>query len=51
MALKREWFPSDTIKLINRSEDHLVRGGGLQTPAAADEEGEKGAHSIGRHLL
>jgi hypothetical protein len=51
MALKREWFPSDTIKLINRSEDHLVRDGRLQTPAAAGEDPTKGAHAIGRHLL
>lgn len=51
MAFRREWFPSDTIKLINRSEDFLVRGGRLQTPASAGEQSKNGAHGIGRHLL
>ncbi len=48
MPLKREYFPSDTIKLINRSESHKVRGGARI--AAADDD-KHGAHTIGRHLI
>lgn len=51
MALQREYFPSDTLKLINQSESYLVRGGKRQTPSQAGEDEDKGAHSIGRHLL
>ncbi len=48
MPLKREYYPSDTIKLINRSESHMVRKG--VRVAAADDD-KHGAHTIGRHLI
>jgi hypothetical protein len=51
MALCREYFPSDTIKLINQSEGRMVRNNKITTPAMAGEPGDRAAHSIGRHLL
>jgi hypothetical protein len=51
MVLKREYYPSDTLKLINQSESFLVRGGARTTPAAAGTDEKYGAHTIGRHLL
>jgi hypothetical protein len=48
MALAREYFPSDTIKIINQSESLMVRNGRRMTNMVT--EGNV-AHSIGRHLL
>jgi hypothetical protein len=47
----REYFPSDTIKLINRSEGMMVRNRAQVTPVQANEPTHNAAHAIGRHLL
>lgn len=47
----REYYPSDTIKLVNRSEGMMVRNRVLQTPVQAGESAHNSAHAIGRHLL
>ena len=47
----REYFPSDTIKLINQSEGMMVRNRLRLTPAQAGESAHNSAHAIGRHLL
>lgn len=47
----REYFPSDTIKLINQSEGMMVRNRRRLTPAQAGESDHNSAHAIGRHLL
>lgn len=51
MPLVREYYPSDTLKLINQSEHKAVRGGLRGTWQALGIEEKKGAHSIGRHLV
>jgi hypothetical protein len=51
MPLMREYYPSDTLKLINRSESLLVRGGVRGTAAMLGADDKHAAHSIGRHLL
>jgi hypothetical protein len=51
MPLQREYFPSDTIKLINASESQVVRSGARSSTIAAGVDDRFGAHSIGRHLL
>ncbi|MFO0740397.1 MAG: hypothetical protein U0270_31160 [Labilithrix sp.] len=51
MPLAREYFPSDTLKLINRSEHLVVRGGVRDTTAKLGAEEKHGAHTIGRHLI
>jgi hypothetical protein len=50
MSFTREYFPSDTLKLINESEGKMVRAG-VQRAPADPAEAAKSAHSIGRHLL
>ncbi len=51
MPLKREYFPSDTLKLINQSEGLVVRNRVRSTGAVAGVDDSKTAHTIGRHLL
>ena len=51
MPLKREYFPSDTLKLINQSEGLVVRNRIRSTGAAAGVDDSKTAHTIGRHLI
>jgi len=51
MALCREYFPSDTLKLINQSEGNMVRNNRLTNPQTAGEDPSHAAHAIGRHLL
>ncbi|MCK5122076.1 MAG: hypothetical protein KAQ91_08830 [Methylococcales bacterium] len=52
MALKREYYPSDTLKLINTSESLVVRNkirGNASTFQDVDDK--YFSHTIGRHLL
>jgi hypothetical protein len=51
MPLAREYFPSDTLKLINKSEHLAVRGGLRDTITALGVDEKYGAHTIGRHLV
>ncbi len=51
MVLIREYFPSDALKLINRSESMVVRAGVRSTTVKAGVKDKFGAHSVGRHLL
>ncbi len=51
MNLKREYFPSDTLKLINQSEGLVVRNRVRNTGAALGVDDSKTAHTIGRHLI
>jgi hypothetical protein len=51
MAFAREWFPSDTLKLINQSEGLLVRNGMRSTPGSIGVDDSYGAHAVGSHLL
>lgn len=48
---QREYYPSDTIKIINQSEGLLVRNKIRMTALAANEPGKRAAHAVGRHLL
>jgi hypothetical protein len=51
MPFAREYFPSDTLKLINKSEHLAVRGGVRGTGTDLGVEDKQLAHTIGRHLL
>lgn len=51
MPLQREWFPSDTLKLINSSEALAVRNNKRGTATALGVEDKHTAHTIGRHLV
>jgi hypothetical protein len=51
MPLKREYFPSDALKLINQSEGLVVRNRVRNTGAALGVDDSKTAHTIGRHLI
>lgn len=51
MSYKREYYPSDTLKLINQSEGLMVRNRTRMTPLVANEPAKRSAHAIGRHLL
>jgi hypothetical protein len=50
MPFRREYFPSDTLKLINKSEGRLVRDGKQRDPTADEKLKGHQAHSVGRHL-
>lgn len=51
MAYRREYYPSDTIKLINESEGNLVRNRTRSTPAEVGEIAAHGAHAMSQHLV
>lgn len=51
MKHKREYFPSDALRIINKSEGFLVRNRQRMTAHAAGEPERRSAHAIGRHLL
>lgn len=51
MPHQREYYPSDTLKLINHSEGLMVRNRMRMTPQAANEPAKRSAHAVGRHLL
>ena len=51
MALQREYYPSDTLKLINQSESLVVRNAVLGNATTMGVEDKYVAHTIGRHLV
>jgi hypothetical protein len=51
MPFRREYFPSDTLKLINKSEGKLVRDGVQRDPTPDEKLKGVQAHSVGRHLV